>query len=264
VVSTENDPDLTLRAGSVDDVEALATLYGEARRAAVPAMPPALHTAAEDRDWLARRLSSDAQAWVAEHRGRLVGYALATQTWLDQLFVLPEMTGQGVGSALLGLVKALRPGGFALWVFESNEGARRFYRRHGLVELEHTDGSMNEERSPDLRMAWPGRDPLVYLRAEVDDVDDELAVVLARRAALTAAIQDVKPVAGHEGRDPGREAEIAARMAARAPGLVVEEWRRIMHEVISVSLDAAERRSRQRRGSGGEGPPEVREVGLQG
>jgi chorismate mutase len=130
-------------------------------------------------------------------------------------------------------------------VFETNLAARRFYRRHGLVELEHTDGSGNEEGAPDLRMAWPGADPVSFLRGQVDEVDAELAVLLARRAALTAAIQRFKPVAGHAGRDPGREAHIAARMAAHAPGLGEEGFRRIMHEVITVSLDAAERRPQE-------------------
>jgi len=39
-------------------------------------------------------------------------------------------------------------------VFESNTGARRLYERRGLVVLERTDGSGNEEKAPDLRLAW--------------------------------------------------------------------------------------------------------------
>ena len=77
-----------------------------------------------------------------------------TSTWT------PAYQGQGVGGMLLDTVKALHPGGFGLWVFESNDPARRFYARHGLVELEHTDGSGNEERMPDVRMVWPGADPV--------------------------------------------------------------------------------------------------------
>jgi GNAT superfamily N-acetyltransferase len=82
--------------------------------------------------------------------------APVSAVWLDHLFVRPDATGGGVGSTLLDLVKSLRPDGFSLWVFESNTGARRFYRRHGLAELERTDGSANEEKSPDIKMAWPG------------------------------------------------------------------------------------------------------------
>jgi GNAT superfamily N-acetyltransferase len=119
-------------------------------------MPPGVHPEHEVRAWLARRLAED-EVWVAELRGTVVGYARFTATWLDDLFVLPEAQGEGVGGALLDLVKSLRPDGFSLWVFEVNEGARAFYARHGLVEREHTDGSGNEEQAPDIRMEWPGR-----------------------------------------------------------------------------------------------------------
>lgn len=244
--STERErfSDLTLRPATAEDAEAVASVHTMTRRAALPAMPPGIHTHDETRAWIRSRLG-EAQFWVAEVGGAVVAYAAVSPGWLDDLYVLPAFARQGIGAALLEVVKGLCPDGFALWVFESNEPARRFYRAHGLVELEHTDGTGNEERAPDLRMAWPGRDPLAYLRGMVDQVDDELAVVLARRAALTAAIQRIKDVPGHEGRDPEREAEIAHRMAQRAPGLGEAALRRIMHEVISVSLDAATISGRQ-------------------
>lgn len=231
---------VTLRPATVDDAEAVARVHTDTRRAAFPAMPRGLHTHDETRAWVRTRLG-EAQFWVAEAEGVVVAYAAVSPGWLDDLYVLPSSAGHGIGSALLDLVKGLSPEGFALWVFESNEPARRFYRNRGLLELERTDGRGNEERAPDIRMAWPGREPLHYLRAMVDEVDDELAVVLARRAALTAAIQQVKDVPGHEGRDPDREAEIARRMVRHAPALGEEGLRRIVHEVISASLDAAPR-----------------------
>ena len=73
------------------------------------------------------------------------------------------------------------------------------------------------------------------------DADDELAMVLARRAALTMRIQEHKEVPGHEGRDPAREAEIVERLAAKAPALGVDGWRRVVDAVITAGLDAAER-----------------------
>jgi GNAT superfamily N-acetyltransferase/chorismate mutase len=229
--------DLTLRAAGEADADAVAEVFSSARRAAVPAIPPAVHAPDEVRTWMARRLAGGHEVWVAEERGVVVGFADVDGAWLDALYVRPAHTGRGVGSALLDTVKALRPEGFGLWVFETNEPARRFYARHGLVELEHTDGSENEERAPDLRMVWPGRDPLRCLRALMDEVDDELARVVARRVALTRAIQGFKPVAGLAGRDADREAEIARRMAARAPGPGEAFWRRLVHEVISLSLE---------------------------
>jgi GNAT superfamily N-acetyltransferase len=89
-----------------------------------------------------------------EADGEVVGYALCTPTFLDALYVTPERKGQGIGSLLLDVVDATHPDGYELWVFESNTGARRLYERRGLVEVERTDGSGNEEKAPDLRMAW--------------------------------------------------------------------------------------------------------------
>ncbi len=239
MTSTDPAPDLGLRPADADDAAAVAEVFLQARRAAGAAMPPPVHGDADVLAHFSRLVAGD-RVWVAERDGLVIGFLRLDEGWLDDLYVRPGHTGQGVGAALLDLAKALRPAGFALWVFETNQGARRFYRRHGLVELEHTDGSGNEEGAPDVRMAWPGRDPVAYLRGEVDQVDDELARLLARRAALTASIQGYKPVPGHAGREPEREAEIARRMAERAPGLGPEALRRIMHEVITVSLDAAE------------------------
>lgn len=148
-------PEVLIRQAGPDDAGAMADLYAAARVAAVPFMPPPLHTGAEDRVWFAARLGDgEHEAWVAE-TDVLVGFALITPTWLHGLYVDPAQQWQGIGTALLDLVKALRPAGFGLWVFESNTPARRFYARHGLVEVERTDGADNEERAPDIRMVWP-------------------------------------------------------------------------------------------------------------
>jgi len=148
--------DLVLRPAEPGDAAEVALLYREARTAAVPAIPPSVHTAPQERAWLAARLADPGyEAWVAE-TDLLVGYALFTPTWLDHLYVRPGCTGQGVGGALLRTVQALRPHGLGLWAFETNHRARAFYRLHGFVEVERTDGSQNEEQAPDVRMVWPG------------------------------------------------------------------------------------------------------------
>ena len=225
-----------MRPAEPEESYALAALYGRSRAAAAPAMPPGLHTAQEDRAWFAARLrDGEHHAWVAERDGVLLGYALLTATWLDHLFVEPDGQGAGVGSLLLDAVKGLRPDGFCLWVFESNPPARSFYARRGLVELERTDGSGNEEKSPDVKMAWPGRAPVAFFRGLIDEVDDSLADLLARRVALTRVVQDVK---GTRERDPAREREIAERMSRAAPELGPDRLARIVHAVISESLDA--------------------------
>jgi chorismate mutase/ribosomal protein S18 acetylase RimI-like enzyme len=237
------EPDVALRPATSEDVPAVAALHVATRRASEPLIPPQVHTDVEVHDWVAGLLDRhDVATWVALAGDQVAGYVTFTETWLDDLYVAPLHQRAGIGSALLELVKSQRPAGFSLWVFESNEPARAFYRAHGLVELERTDGADNEERAPDLEMAWLGDEPLTLLRRRIDAVDDELAVLLARRTALTAAVQDHKEVGGRAGRDPDREAEIIDRMVGHVPGMDRERVARIMHTVIEESLAAWEER----------------------
>ena len=237
------EPDLVLRPATGEDAPAVAALHVATRRASEPQIPPQVHTSDEVGAWVAGLVAGDEVAvWVAVVGEEVVGYVSFTETWLDDLYVAPGHQGAGVGAALVELVKSQRPDGFSLWVFESNAPARAFYRRHGLVELEHTDGATNEEHAPDLQMAWLGDDPLTLLRRRIDEVDDQLAVLLARRTALTALVQDHKEVGGRAGRDPDREAEIIDRMVGHVPGTDRDRVARIMHTVIEESLAAWEDR----------------------
>jgi GNAT superfamily N-acetyltransferase len=154
-VTPTDDGDITVRLGGVDDAHTLADLYSEARRAAIPQMPPSMHSDEEHRGYYARRFADDEiTVWVAEAGAKPLGFAMCTPTFLDGLYIRPDRTGQGIGSLLLDVVEATHPEGYELWVFESNEGARRLYERRGLVVVERTDGAGNEEKAPDLRRAW--------------------------------------------------------------------------------------------------------------
>ncbi|MGC4112445.1 MAG: GNAT family N-acetyltransferase [Nocardioides sp.] len=148
--------EIVLRAAEPDEWRTVADLYSSVRRAAVPQMPPAAYTDEEHREQYRRHVLEDDghSVWVAESEGRLVGLALCTSTFLDGLYVDPRAQRQGIGSLLLDVVEATHPDGYELWVFQSNLAARRLYARRGLVEVERTDGSDNDERAPDIRMAW--------------------------------------------------------------------------------------------------------------
>lgn len=237
------DDDLLLRPARSDDLLRVGELFWRTRAAAVPAMPPVVH---ERDDVLAFFAGFDLgvrDLWLAEGpAGDLRGFVELKGEWLDDLYVDPDHQGDGVGTALLELAKSLRPDGFELWVFASNAPARAFYARHGLVELETTDGTGNEEGAPDVRLAWPGEHPLAFLRARIDEVDDLLGDLLARRAALTAAVQ---PFKARPGRDLEREARCAERVAARVPALPAAGVARIVDAVIEESLGALGRPDRR-------------------
>ena len=193
--------DLVLRPATEVDLPALAEVHLAARRAAGAAFPPGVHGDDEVRAWVAGWDLTTYDVWLATRGDAVAGYARSTPTWLDDLYVHPDHQGAGVGTALFETVTTLRPQGFCLWVFESNEPARGGGRTRGLI----------------------------------DDVDLVLGDVLARRTALTRAVQAVKP--SHE-RDPRRETEIVRRVAAVVPELGEERVARIVDVIITQALDA--------------------------
>src|SRR5206468_828507 len=98
---------------------------------------------------------------VAEGEAYILGdgFAILAGDWLTHLYVHPSAIGTGVGHALFEHVQTVRPEGFEFWVFQQNERARRFYEAHGAKAVEFTDGSGNEERTPDVRYEWRPRAP---------------------------------------------------------------------------------------------------------
>ncbi len=89
-------------------------------------------------------------AHVAEHDDRIVGFALwflNYSTWLcthgiylEDLYVTPDMRGQGIGKALLAELAQLCVqrgyGRLEWWVLDWNEPARGFYRSLGAVAMD--------------------------------------------------------------------------------------------------------------------------------
>jgi len=114
---------------------------------------PRLHTHEEDLSYIGG-LFRDREVWVAESDAGVVGFAILAADELTQIHVAPGEQNAGIGSALLARAKERRPKGFSLWTFQRNEGARRFYERHGLELVQETDGQGNEEREPDAQYAW--------------------------------------------------------------------------------------------------------------
>jgi GNAT superfamily N-acetyltransferase len=115
---------------------------------------PRLHTDTDTRHWIREEMAPRHEVWVAEQDGGIVGFAALSGDLLGHLYVHPDAQNRGVGTALLGLMKAERPSGFRLWTFQRNEGARRFYERNGCQVVELTDGSGNEEKEPDVLYLW--------------------------------------------------------------------------------------------------------------
>ena len=146
-------PKITIRRAVATDADETAALFS----AALKSMPffPKLHDDDEDRAFV-RAFIWESETWIVLIDGRIAGLASIDGDRLDHLYVHPGLRNEGIGLMLLDQVKARRPGGFDLWTFQANKGARRFYERHGLEAVERTDGERNEEKLPDVRYAWLG------------------------------------------------------------------------------------------------------------
>jgi GNAT superfamily N-acetyltransferase len=84
---------------------------------------------------------------------RLTGLIAFHDDWIEQLYVLPEAQGRGVGSALLEIARRTADR-LQLWTFQRNAQARHFYEARGFALVEETDGTGNEEKEPDARYLW--------------------------------------------------------------------------------------------------------------
>jgi GNAT superfamily N-acetyltransferase len=145
-----------IRRGGPPDARAAADLYLRSREAALHAgaMPAGVHDPDDVRGYFASHIVKNCELWVAEDGDTLVGILVLRGKFVDHLYVEPGLTGRGIGSALLAVAKRERPRGLALWAFQTNTGARRFYERHGFGEVGRSDGRDNEERAPDILYAY--------------------------------------------------------------------------------------------------------------
>ncbi|MDP1625580.1 MAG: GNAT family N-acetyltransferase [Parvibaculum sp.] len=142
---------MQIRRADDDDWQEVARVFIAARGAM--AYLPKLHSDADTRLFIHRVVRRSA-VWLAVRGDALLGFAALEPGWLHHLYVDPAAQNAGAGSALLEKAKAELPGGFSLWTFQANLGARRFYERHGLKETRRTNGADNEEGLPDILYEW--------------------------------------------------------------------------------------------------------------
>jgi GNAT superfamily N-acetyltransferase len=144
---------VVVRRASEADSEAVAEVWLRSFDAALPTVRRA-HSDDEVRAWFRNVVVPYKQTWVAVAGTEVVGLLVLSDGWVDQLYLDPAWRGRGIGDRLIATAKQRYPDGLQLWTFQVNGPARRFYERHGFVEVERTDGRDNEEREPDVRYSW--------------------------------------------------------------------------------------------------------------
>jgi len=169
-------PMVTLRDGTGHDAAAIARLHAESWRSAYRGMLSDeyldnrvhLERAALWQQRFAEQLEKPFFVILAETEADLVGFACAFPdehptygAYLDNLHVVPQLTGQGIGRRLLTAVAERlladgRRSGLYLWVIEQNFRARRFYSKAGGSEVEcDTLSTPDGSRVTEMRCYWP-------------------------------------------------------------------------------------------------------------
>lgn len=144
-------PVIRVRPATVDDARAIAEIHVNSWRAAYRGLVPddvlaRLSVERRETMWRTAAGSPDSAVLVADRDGVVVGFAQVGATndleadptttgEVIAIYVDPRLYAQGVGRLLMnGAVEELGRRGFVratLWVFTSNDRARRFYERMG-------------------------------------------------------------------------------------------------------------------------------------
>jgi GNAT superfamily N-acetyltransferase len=137
------------RLASVDDVDALAQLLFDFNREFDTPAPPVQEIARNLRTLLAGEatfafLAGDPPVGVGVVTLRPNLWYLGPVALLDELYVVPDRRGEGIGSEMIALFMAeCRARGVELIeinVDESDVDAQRFYRRHGFSDVDPDSG----------------------------------------------------------------------------------------------------------------------------
>ena len=141
---------VNVRAAIDADAKAIARIHRTARARAMPWLP-VLHTPAQDLTFFRDHVLPTRAVKVAEVDGDVVGFIASSPGWIDHLYVTPDYWRAGIGTALVA--EPMRSSdALQLWTFQANPFARNFYVRLGFTEVEFTDGSRTEEKTPDVRL----------------------------------------------------------------------------------------------------------------
>lgn len=164
-------PDLQLRFATVEDVGLIFEFIQ-----ALADYEHLAHEVVTDPDGLARSLFGEhkvAEVLLAEHRGQPAGFAVFFHSfstflgkpglYLEDLFVKPELRGNGIGRELLACLARLaleRDCGRLEWsVLDWNDPAIRFYKDLGALPLDGWTGfRMTGDSLSQLALTRSGRD----------------------------------------------------------------------------------------------------------
>jgi ribosomal protein S18 acetylase RimI-like enzyme len=89
---------------------------------------------------------------VAKINEAVVGVLASDRESVSALYVRVDYIGQGIGSRLIDIAKTESSGSLWLFTFARNTNARRFYARHGFIEIAY--GYEPFWQLDDVKLRW--------------------------------------------------------------------------------------------------------------
>ena len=129
------DLNYNIRAYQHTDLQDLLAVWESASAAAHAFLPTTFFD--EERWHIPNTYLPNADTWVAEYEGRVVGFISLIGSEVGAIFVDSSFHGAGVGSLLMDKARELHPI-LEVEVFEANKLGRRFYQRYGFKPLPAT------------------------------------------------------------------------------------------------------------------------------
>ena len=113
---------------------------------------PLVHNVEERADY-GRWLLEHTSVTMIHNNSDVVGFLAVEKHIIQAIYIKKDFQGFGFGQAAIKFVQKQFEE-LWLWVFQSNVGAQRFYRRLGFQIVKMSDGQDNDYNLPDVFYYW--------------------------------------------------------------------------------------------------------------
>jgi putative acetyltransferase len=127
--------DITIRKYREDDLAGLMAVWESASALAHPFLPADF--VAQVRHDIPNVYLPNAETWVAEQHGQIIGFLSLLGSEVGAIFVHPDHHRRGIGSDFIDMARELK-GELTVEVFAANTIGREFYARRGFTTLATT------------------------------------------------------------------------------------------------------------------------------
>lgn len=124
---------LTIREYAEPDLPQVMSAWENASKIAHPFLSEAFQ--AQVRHDIPNLYMPNADTWVADMNGSVIGFIALLGNEVGAIFVEPESQGAGAGKALMDKARGIH-GNLELEVFKENPIGRKFYAKYGFKLLE--------------------------------------------------------------------------------------------------------------------------------